>query len=73
MEYVIQCKRFEALSLMDEGPTYGHFPNVYYNRGRVREAMKTANFAESYREYLKIRGESTEDPLLGEIRQRIGS
>jgi eukaryotic-like serine/threonine-protein kinase len=70
-----QCivRRGEALSLMDEGPTYGHFPMVYYHRGRVREAMKTAGFADSYREYLRIRGESPEDPLLPEIRRRIGS
>jgi eukaryotic-like serine/threonine-protein kinase len=66
-------RRGEALSLMDEGPTYGHFPMVYYHRGRVREAMKTAGFADSYREYLRIRGESPDDPLLPEIRRRIGS
>jgi eukaryotic-like serine/threonine-protein kinase len=66
-------RRGEALSLMDEGPTYGHFPIVYYYQGRVREAMKTASFTDAYREYLKIRGESTDDPLLAEIRRRIGS
>ena len=27
------------------------FPIVYYYRGRVREEMKTTNFADSYREY----------------------
>jgi serine/threonine protein kinase/tetratricopeptide (TPR) repeat protein len=66
-------RRGEALSLMDEGPTYGHFPIVYYHLGRVREAMKTANYADAYREYLKIRGESPDDPLLDEIRRRIGA
>jgi eukaryotic-like serine/threonine-protein kinase len=66
-------RRGEALSLMDEGPTYGLFPIVYYYQGRAREAMKTANFTAAYREYLKIRGESTDDPLLTEIRRRIGS
>jgi tetratricopeptide (TPR) repeat protein/tRNA A-37 threonylcarbamoyl transferase component Bud32 len=66
-------RRGEALSLMDEGPTYGLFPIVYYHQGRVREAMKTAGFTAAYREYLKIRGESPEDPLLPEIRRRIGS
>jgi hypothetical protein len=35
--------------------------------------MKTASFADSYREYLKIRGTSNEDPLVREIRKRIGS
>src|SRR5262249_33079048 len=55
-------RRGEALSLMDEGPTSGYFPLVYYYRGRVREALKTASFADSYREYLKMRGSSSEDP-----------
>jgi serine/threonine protein kinase/tetratricopeptide (TPR) repeat protein len=64
------ARRGEALSLMDEGPTYGYFPPVYYYRGRVREEMKTGAFADSYLEYLKIRGKSTEDPLLPEIRKR---
>jgi tetratricopeptide (TPR) repeat protein len=64
-------RRGEALSLMDEGPTYGYFPPVYYYRGRVREELKTGAFADSYREYLKIRGKSTEDPLLPDIRKRV--
>jgi tetratricopeptide (TPR) repeat protein len=64
------ARRGEALSLMDEGPTYGYFPSIYYYRGRVREEMKTGAFADSYGEYLKIRGKSTEDPLLPEIRKR---
>ena len=66
-------RRGEALSLMDEGATYGHFPVVYYYQGRVREALGTAAFADAYREYLKIRGASTEDPLLPEVRRRAGS
>ncbi len=66
-------RRGEALNLMDEGPTYGVFPIVYYYRGRVREEMKTTNFADSYREYLKIRGESKEDPLVPEVRKRAGN
>jgi Flp pilus assembly protein TadD len=64
------ARRGEALSLMDEGPTYGYFPAVYYYRGRVREALKTAAFAESYRQYLNIRGDSREDPLVPEVRKR---
>ena len=44
-------RRGEALTMMDEGPTYGLFPIVYYYQGRVREALKTASFADSYREY----------------------
>jgi len=65
-------RRGEALTVIDEDPTYGLFPPVYYYLGRVREELKTASFADMYREYLKIRGRSTEDPLLPDIRKRIG-
>jgi tetratricopeptide (TPR) repeat protein len=67
-------RRGEALSLfLDESPTYGYFPAVYYYLGRVREGMKTSGFAESYRTYLSIRGKPGEDPLLAEVRRRAGS
>jgi len=39
----------------------------------VREELKTASFADSYREYLKIRGASTEDPLVPQVRKRAGN
>jgi hypothetical protein len=55
---------------VDEEPTLGYFPPVYYYQGQVREGLKNAGFADSYREYLKIRGSSTEDPLLPDIRKR---
>jgi serine/threonine protein kinase/tetratricopeptide (TPR) repeat protein len=64
-------RRGEALSLMDEGPTYAYFPQVYYYQGRVREELKTAGFADAYREYLRIRGQSTEDPLVPDVRRRV--
>ena len=32
-------RRGEALALVDEDPTYGFFPMVYYYQGRVREEM----------------------------------
>ena len=44
-------RRGEALSLLDEEPTFGYFPPVYYYQGRAREGMKAAGFADSYREY----------------------
>jgi len=66
-------RRGEALELfMDNVPTYGYFPLVYYYQGRVREGLKTPAFAESYRTYLSIRGKAGEDPLLPEIRKRLG-
>ena len=68
------ARRGEALSLfLDEDPTYGYLPSVYYYLGRVREELKTAGFTESYKTYLQIRGKSTEDPLLSEVRKRAGS
>ena len=70
-----QClrRRGEALSLfMDEVPTYGYLPPVYYYQGRVREGLKSAGFTDSYRTYLGIRGQAGEDPLLADIRRRLG-
>ena len=66
-------RRGEALALLlDESPTFGYFPPVYYYQGRVREGMGSKAFAESYRTYLSIREKAGEDPLLGEIRKRAG-
>ena len=66
-------RRGEALELfMDDVPTYGYFPQVYYYQGRVRDSLKSAAFADSYRTYLSIRGQAGEDPLLPEIRHRLG-
>ena len=66
-------RRGEALALfIDEEPTYGYLPPVYYYQGRAREGLKTERFADSYGEYVKIRGDSKEDPLLAEVRRRAG-
>ena len=70
-----QCikRRGEALSLLlDEVPTFGYFPSVYYYLGRVREAQKSIEFADSYKTYLSIREKAGEDPLLPEVRKRAG-
>jgi len=70
-----QClrRRGEVLSLfMDALPSYGYLPPVYYYQGRVREGLKSAGYAESYRNYLSIRGQAGEDPLLPEIHRRLG-
>jgi tetratricopeptide (TPR) repeat protein len=67
-------RRGEALSLfLDEEPTYAYFPHVYYYRGRVREGLKSAGAVESFRAYLNIRGAAGEDPLLPDVRRRVGS
>ncbi len=70
-----QClkRRGEAIELfMDNVPTYAYFPPVYYFEGRVREGMKSEGFTDFYKTYLSIRGQSSEDPLVPEIRHRIG-
>jgi eukaryotic-like serine/threonine-protein kinase len=65
-------RRGESVSLfLDEEPTYGAFPPVYYYQGRVREGLNSERYTESYRAYLAIRGASTEDPLLAEVRRRV--
>ena len=64
-------RRGEAMALfLDEIPTYGYFPQVYYYIGRAREGLKTASFGDSYRAFLGIRGAAGEDPLLADARKR---
>ena len=66
-------RRGETLALfLEEEPTYGYLPPVYYYQGRVREGLGSAGFAESYRAYLNIRGQSKEDALVPEVRRRAG-
>ncbi|MDH4064245.1 MAG: tetratricopeptide repeat-containing serine/threonine protein kinase [Acidobacteriota bacterium] len=66
-------RRGEALALfLDEEPTFGFFPMVYYYQGRVREGLKSTRVAESYRAYLDIRGKSSDDPLVPELRKLVG-
>jgi serine/threonine protein kinase/tetratricopeptide (TPR) repeat protein len=65
-------RRGEVLELfMDNMPTYNYLPVIYYYQGRGREGLKSPGFADSYRTYLSIRGQSTEDPLVSEIRRRL--
>ena len=64
-------RRGEALSLLlNEQPTYGYFPVVHYYQGLAREGLQNARSADSFRKYLEFRGESTEDPFVGEIGRR---
>jgi eukaryotic-like serine/threonine-protein kinase len=65
-------RRGETLDLLDYVPTYGYLPEVYYYRGRAREGLKSPGAADSYRTYLSIRGKAGEDPLLPEVRRRLG-
>src|SRR5258708_37879748 len=63
--------RGQAMDLLD-GPTYGYFPPVYYYLGRVREGLNSPGAADSYQTYMSIRGKAGEDPLLPQIRHRLG-
>ena len=64
-------RRGEALSLfLDEEPTFGHFPAVYYYQGRTREGLTGGGSADAYRKYLELRGDSSEDSRVAEIRRR---
>ena len=66
-------RRGEALSLfLNEEPTFSYLPLAYYYQGRARQNFGTAGFRDSYRQYLQIRGTSTEDPLLADVRTRAG-
>ena len=70
-----QCmnRRGEAIELfMDNVPTYAYFPFVYYYQGRARQGMKSGGFANFYKTYLGIRGQSSEDPLVADIHRRLG-
>ena len=71
-----QCmkRRGEAIELFDDNvPTYEYFPAVYYYEGRAREGMKSAGYADFYRNYLAIRGQSSDDPMVVDIRRRLGN
>jgi tetratricopeptide (TPR) repeat protein len=66
-------RRGEVVELfMDNVPTIGYFPAVYYYQGLVKQQLKNPGSADSYRAYLSLRGQAGEDPLLPEIRRRIG-
>ncbi len=66
-------RRGEALELfIDDMPTYSYLPPAYYYQGRALEGLKSPGAADSYRTYLGIRGKAGEDPLLPEIRRRLG-
>ncbi len=61
----------ESIELMDDGPTYGYYPVVYYYQGLALEGLKSAGFIDSLRSYLLIRGQSKDDPLVTDARHKI--
>ena len=70
-----QClkRRGEAIELfVGNVPTYSYIPLVYYYQGRARQGMKSENYVDSYRTYLTIRGQSSDDPLAVDAKHQIG-
>ena len=66
-------RRGEAIELfMDNFPTFAYFPAVYYYQGRTREGMKSDGYADLYKNYLAIRGRSSEDKLSADAKKRLG-
>jgi tetratricopeptide (TPR) repeat protein len=57
---------------LDEEPTYGLLPAVFYLQGQTREAAKSVGYADLYRRYLRIREKAGEDPVLKDVRRRAG-
>ena len=65
-------RRGEALSLfLDEEPTLAFFPIAYYYQGLGRQKIGTQGYRESFRQYVALRGTSTDDPLLSDVRSRL--
>lgn len=65
-------RRGESMELfLDNIPTFGYYPAVYYFQGKVRQGLKSAGYADAYRAYLNIRGNSSEDPRVAEVRRLL--
>jgi tetratricopeptide (TPR) repeat protein len=65
-------RRGETFDLFDYVSTYSFLPEVYYYQGRAEEGLNSAGFRDAFRTYLSIREKAGEDPLLPEIRKRLG-
>jgi len=65
-------RRGEALELfMDNVPTYGYFPLVYYYQGRVGDGLKSPAAANSYRKFVSIQEKGDANPLLQDAQNRL--
>ena len=67
-----QCviRRGEALEL-DDGPTYGYSPAVYYYLGRTEEGMHSSGAANSYWKFLSIQEKGDGGPLFQDAKRRL--
>jgi eukaryotic-like serine/threonine-protein kinase len=67
------CIRRSGELFLDEEPTYGLLPAVYYLKGQAQEADKIIGFADLYQRYLRIREKAGEDPNLKDVRARVAA
>jgi len=68
----LNARRGEAVALfVDEEPTMAYLPQAYYYQGLTREGLKSSGAVDAFRQYLAIRGTSTEDPLVRQARERV--
>jgi tetratricopeptide (TPR) repeat protein len=65
-------RRGETLELfMDNVPTYGYFPLVYYYQGRVDDGLKSPAAANSYSKFVSIQEKGDANPLLQDALNRL--
>jgi tetratricopeptide (TPR) repeat protein len=67
-----RCMTRSGELFLDEEPTFGRLPAVYYLQGQAREGGKIVGFDELYRRYLRIREKAGEDPQLKDVKRRAG-
>jgi hypothetical protein len=53
-------------------PSYGYLPSVYYYQGLARQGLNSPGFRDSYKTYLSLRENASDDPLVPEIRRQLG-
>ncbi|HXB67403.1 MAG TPA: protein kinase [Candidatus Acidoferrales bacterium] len=58
---------------LDDEPSWRYFAPVNYYLGRSREGLGSPGAAEAYRNYLKIREKSANDPLAADAKKRLRS
>ena len=65
-------RRGETLALfLDEVPTSGYFPAVYYYQGRAQEGLGSPAAADSYRKFVSVREQGEAGGLLQDAKARL--
>jgi tetratricopeptide (TPR) repeat protein/predicted Ser/Thr protein kinase len=71
-----QCinRRGEAAAVfLDDMPSLWYLPPVYYYLGRAQQGLGSPAAAESYRTFLSMRGQASQDPLVVDAQRRAAS